>query len=210
MLSLNQHIHSLLDCRKCPEMQGKPVHGCIPKTKIISIGQAPGVHEERLGRPFAYTAGKTLFQWFSRIGVEEEDYRKKVNMAAVCRCFPGKAKSGDRKPSKVEIENCRPWLGFEIQFHKPKLILPIGKLAIAELIGTEKFKLEDIVGTTQKKEWFGVTFDWIPLPHPSGLNVWNHTDIGKKRIAEALQLIRKNKTWKETFDQASKIGSLSK
>ncbi len=180
-------------------MQGKPVHGCIPKSKIISIGQAPGVHEERLGRPFAYTAGKTLFQWFSTIDVSEEEYRKKVNMAAVCRCFPGKAKSGDRKPNKSEVENCRPWLEFEVRFHKPGLIIPIGKLAIAQLLETEKFKLEDITGSLQSKKWFGVNFDWIALPHPSGLNVWNHSPIGKSRIKESLELIRNHPVWKSSF-----------
>src|SRR5688572_26403469 len=109
---MNQHIEKLLACRKCTLMQGRPVHGCIKKTKIISVGQAPGIHEEKFMKPFAYTAGKTLFKWFARLGVDENEFRKKVNMSAVCRCFPGKAKNGDRKPNGEEIENCSEFLKF--------------------------------------------------------------------------------------------------
>lgn len=74
------------------------------KTRIISIGQAPGIHEEKHGKPFSYTAGKTLFKWLSSIGIEEDIFRHNVNMSAVCRCFPGKAKVGDRRPSPEEIK----------------------------------------------------------------------------------------------------------
>ncbi|TGK34392.1 uracil-DNA glycosylase [Leptospira gomenensis] len=193
------HLNRLISCRKCPKMQGNPVHGCIPSAKIISIGQAPGIHEERFGKPFAYTAGKTLFGWFKRIGIEEETFRSKVNMSAVCRCFPGKAKSGDRKPSPEEVQNCSEFLEFEVRFHKPKLIIPIGKLAIDQLIDNVKYKLEDVVGGIFSRELHGVSVDWIPLPHPSGLNVWNHTETGKACIQKALKKIQNHPTIKETF-----------
>ncbi|MEO5969899.1 MAG: uracil-DNA glycosylase family protein [Bdellovibrionia bacterium] len=48
----------------CPKMVGPPVHGAVIATPIFLIGQAPGPREGKLGRPFAYTAGKTLFRWF--------------------------------------------------------------------------------------------------------------------------------------------------
>lgn len=159
-------------------MEGNPVHGCVPSARIISLGQAPGVHEERFGKPFAYTAGKTLFGWFKKIGIGEETFRTKVNMSAVCRCFPGKAKSGDRKP---------------------ELIIPIGKLAIDQLFEMGKYKLEDVVGQRFTREFHGVNVDWIPLPHPSGLNVWNHTEIGKKLIEQALNKLKKHPVIREEF-----------
>ncbi|TGK12180.1 uracil-DNA glycosylase [Leptospira fletcheri] len=191
-LEFQNHIDTLLHCRRCPKMEGNPVQGCIANAKIMSIGQAPGIHEERYGRPFAYTAGKTLFKWFSSIGIEEELYRSKVNMAAVCRCFPGKAKSGDRKPDPSEIENCSGFLAFEVRFNEPELVIPIGKLAIDQLHAEKKYKLEDVIGKKFRREFHGVELDWIPLPHPSGLNVWNHTQEGKILIAKALDLIRKH------------------
>lgn len=180
-------------------MEGNPVHGCVPSSRIISLGQAPGVHEERFGKPFAYTAGKTLFGWLKRIGIEEESFRKRVNMSAVCRCFPGKAKTGDRKPNPIEVKNCSEFLEFEIQFHKTELIIPIGKLAIDQLFDSKNYKLEDVIGGSFSRELYGIQLDWIPLPHPSGLNVWNHTEKGKELIQKALEKIRKHPVVKDEF-----------
>lgn len=154
------------------------------------MGQAPGPHEERLGRPFAYTAGKTLFKWLASIGISEDTYRAHVNMSAVCRCYPGKgkAKSGDRVPSRKEIENCRQYLKFEFEWHKPELVIPIGRLAIQEVFGTP-LPLAETIGRQVSLELFGLRFDCIALPHPSGLNAWNNMEPGKMLIQEALRLI---------------------
>ena len=47
------------------------------------IGQAPGAHEGPAGKPFAWTAGKTMFRWFGELGVDEAAFRERVYMAAV-------------------------------------------------------------------------------------------------------------------------------
>jgi uracil-DNA glycosylase len=186
-------------------MVGKPVIGFVDKkVKILSIGQAPGPHEEKLGKPFAYTAGKTLFKWLNQIGILENSYRENVNMSAVCRCFPGKAKSGDRKPNILEVENCSVYLKYEILYHKPELIIPIGKLAIDQIYKEKNYKLESVIGKKWDGELYGHKFSWIPLPHPSGLNVWNHTEIGKKKITEALELLKKENSIKELIKNQNK------
>lgn len=176
-------------------MVGPPVSGTVQKSKIISVGQAPGPHEARIGHPFAYTAGRTLFKWFKSIGIEEERFRSVVNMSAVCRCFPGKnrnQKAGDRVPSREEIQNCSGFLEFEIQKHKPELIIPIGKLAIAEVMKKEKFSLTELIGTQTRCTLYGIEFDCIPLSHPSGLNVWNNMEPGKTLVKKALQKIKRH------------------
>lgn len=101
--SYNEFVSTLYACQKCKAMQGKPIVGSV-KNKSNFDWAGSGIHEEKHGKPFSYTAGKTLFKWFKTIGIEEELYRQKVNMSAVCRCFPGKAKSGDRRPSPEEIK----------------------------------------------------------------------------------------------------------
>jgi uracil-DNA glycosylase len=177
-----------------------PISGSLKKrTKIISIGQAPGIHEKEKMMPFSYTAGKTLFRWFESIGIKEDEYRKKINMSAVCRCFPGKAKTGDRKPDKTEVEKCSRYLRYEILYHKPELIIPIGKLAIDQIINEKNYKLDSIIGKKLTAELCGHSFDWIALPHPSGLNVWNNTEIGKRLTSEALQQLLHHRTIIETF-----------
>ncbi|HEY1547317.1 MAG TPA: uracil-DNA glycosylase family protein, partial [Kofleriaceae bacterium] len=72
-----------------PVVTGEPV-----MSPVMLVGQAPGIKEGPAGRPFAWTAGKTMFQWFSEIGLDEASFRSRVYMAAVCRCFPGKANGG--------------------------------------------------------------------------------------------------------------------
>ena len=52
-------------------MVGEPIVGYPVKSKIILIGQAPGIKEGALKKPFAWTAGKNMFKWFSSIGLEE-------------------------------------------------------------------------------------------------------------------------------------------
>ncbi len=195
-----KHAAEIRSCRKCPRMLGPPVPGVVAGTRIISVGQAPGVHEGRFGKPFAWTAGKTLFKWFARLGVDEETYRARVCMVAVCRCFPGKVegKSGDRKPSRKEIENCRPFLESEIRGLRPRLVIPIGKMAIDQFL--EFDKLVDVIGQSFRVRRHGVTFELIALPHPSGLNVWNHREPGRALIDRALGLIKTHPAWKKTFE----------
>src|SRR5690606_18455982 len=105
--ALNRHLTALRNCAMCPGMIQPVVVGRPVVSPVMLVGQAPGDKEGGLGRPFAWTAGKTLFKWFSQIGLDEEEFRSRVYMAAVCRCFPGKnPKGGDRVPSPEEIKNC--------------------------------------------------------------------------------------------------------
>ena len=121
---LIQHQQNLIKCSNCKDMIGKPIIGNPVKSKIILIGQAPGIKEGEIKKPFAWTAGKNMFKWFYSIGVDEEKFRENVYMAAVCRCYPGKNPSGtgDRVPSDYEIKKCSKWLDYELNFLKPKLI----------------------------------------------------------------------------------------
>ena len=61
---LEEHVARLRNCRRCPLMHPPPVSGGPVVSKIILVGQAPGVREPVAGKPFAWTAGKTLFRWF--------------------------------------------------------------------------------------------------------------------------------------------------
>jgi uracil-DNA glycosylase len=186
----------LKKCRKCPDMCGNAVFGPPLKTQIMLVGQAPGIHEGVIGKPFAYTAGKTLFKWLKdSIGAEEEQIREMIYFSAVARCFPGKAKGGkgDRPPSQKEIENCSEFLKAEVQLIKPQVILAVGKLAIAEVLKDHfkdsKFSLEDAVGKSFKSKFHGRTVLVIPLPHPSGVSRWPHSVTGKEKLKKAFDEI---------------------
>ncbi len=158
-------------------------------SELLLVGQAPGSKEGVLQKPFAWTAGKTLFRWFSSIGVSEEEFRSLIYMAAVCRCFPGKnPKGGDRVPDEHEIANCSRWLDRELKLLQPKVVIPVGKLAISQFV--ELNTLAEVVGKKLRGEREGVRFDIIALPHPSGASTWHRKEPGRTLLASALKLIK--------------------
>lgn len=176
-------------------MTGPPVIGNPVVSPVMLIGQAPGAREIEAHKPFAWTAGKTLFKWFSQIGLEEEAFRARVYMAAVCRCFPGKLpRGGDRPPSREEVSNCGQWLHNELRLLQPKLILPVGKLAIQQFFPVAR--LDEVVSTLHRESLGELTVDIIPLPHPSGASTWYRTEPGKSLLQQALRLIRAHPAWR--------------
>jgi len=189
------HQQRLSACRLCPDMIPPVIIGQAVASEILLIGQAPGEREGELQRPFAWTAGKTLFKWFGSIGVDERAFRQSVYMSAVCRCFPGKnPKGGDRVPSREEVARCSQWLGGEISLLRPKLVIPVGKLAISQYL--ECGKLVEVIGQKFEVEMQGDSVDMIPLPHPSGASTWHRMSPGKELLDQALGLIAEHETWK--------------
>lgn len=187
---LARHVTDLLACQRCPKMHKPVVSGGPVLSKVILVGQAPGVKEPILGRPFAWTAGKTMFQWFeTSCGIDQETFRKSVYMAAVCRCFPGKTSAGgDRVPDAGEISNCMEWLHAELDILRPALVIAVGKLAIQQFLPAAK--LTELIGKSFRIGHSPApTFDLIPLPHPSGASPWHRMEPGKTLLATALSLI---------------------
>ena len=156
-------------------------------SKVLLVGQAPGDKEPKLGRPFAWTAGKTLFRWFQEsCGLDEAAFRSAIYMAAVCRCFPGKKTTGgDRVPSREEIANCTGWLEAEFQILRPALVVPVGKLAIEQFVACPS--LVDVIGTQMRIRFAEQLTDLIPLPHPSGASPWPRMEPGKTLLRDALR-----------------------
>jgi uracil-DNA glycosylase len=192
--AIEQHVTRLLACRQCPQMIPPVVSGRPVLSPVMLIGQAPGVKEPVFGKPFAWTAGKTMFKWFNEIGLDEERFRSRVYMAAVCRCFPGKnPKGGDRVPGPDEIANCSAWMKAEFELLRPRLVIPVGKLAIAQLMPV--LRLEECIGRQYQMKRFGHDFDVVPLPHPSGASTWHRMEPGKTLLAQALQLIAAHTSW---------------
>lgn len=200
---LVEHQVKLAACRECPDMNPPVIIGNPVPTKILLIGQAPGDKEGKLQRPFAWTAGKTLFKWFASIGVEEKHFRNHVYMSAICRCFPGKKpRGGDRVPSTVEINTCSNWLRTEIHLLKPELIIPVGKLAITELLQLKKqSKLTEIIGKQYTQSIYGHETQIIPLPHPSGASTWHTTEPGKTLLQQALSLLAEHPQWENLINK---------
>jgi uracil-DNA glycosylase len=174
-------------------MHGPSVHGPANPSRVMLIGQAPGPREGALGRPFAWTAGRTLFRWFeAATGLDEPGFRAGVYISAVARCFPGKAPGGgDRRPDREEIDRCQRFLSREVQILQPQLIIPVGGLAIEQVLA-HKGPLVDVIGVQRSVRYHGVDTDVICLPHPSGVSTWHRVEPGITLLARALELVARH------------------
>lgn len=167
-----------------------PIISIARSPRIVLVGQAPGKTEAGGGHPFAGRAGRTLFQWFAGVGIDESTFRERVQISAITRCYPGPSASGrgDRVPGPAERKNCSGWLTRELQLIRPSLIIPVGRLAIDAFLGSEPLDL--VIGkehlVTAGRERASVA---IPLPHPSGASSWIHTANHRALLDAALGLI---------------------
>jgi uracil-DNA glycosylase len=200
--ALDRHLTEVRGCRKCPTVEPPPV-ASRPETwpRVMLVGQAPGPREVVEQRPFAYTAGSRLFSWFAKLGVSEEEFRRRVWMCAVIRCFPGRApQGGDRVPAPLEIANCAPYLEEEIQLIRPTVVLAVGQLAIAKFL-PEPAPLKERVGRIFEMSRGDVHFGVIPLPHPSGRSTWLVNKENQALLDRALGLLAESAGWRETFGE---------
>ena len=194
--TIEGHLKALSACRKCPRMHKPVVLGRAIASKVMLVGQAPGDKEPVLGRPFAWTAGKTLFKWFNEaMGWTEDESRDRIYFAAVCRCFPGKRpEGGDRVPAPDEIANCSEWMKREFGLLEPELVLPVGKLAIGLFLGEGQVPpLVEVIGKVFRVNYDGRELDCIPLPHPSGASPWHRVEPGRTLLRRAFKLMAAHK-----------------
>lgn len=200
-MNFDEHLAALAACRLCPSVLGAPVIGAVAGAKVMLVGQAPGPREMEQRRPFAFTAGRRMFVWFERLGVSEEEFRASVHMCAVIRCFPGRdpKAGGDRVPSPEEIANCAGHLDREIALLAPKLVIAVGTLAAAALVGSAQLK--DVVGSVHRVKRAGKAFDVVVLPHPSGRSTWTNKPENAALLQRSLELIGAHAAWRKTFQR---------
>jgi uracil-DNA glycosylase len=70
--SLEEWRERLAACRLCPGACSRPISDVRDSHRALIVGQAPGIHEESVGRPFGADAGRRLRRWFAPYGLEEE------------------------------------------------------------------------------------------------------------------------------------------
>jgi uracil-DNA glycosylase family 4 len=174
-------------CRACAEagyrLESLPVIEGHVGQRAMLVGQAPGVREGEERRPWRGRAGQTLRRWLE---LEEEAFYATFYCAAITRCYPGRNLSGrgDRAPSREEIELCRFWREWEMRLLRPPLVVPVGGLAIRELLGP--VPVTEAVG---RRYPFAEGIA-VPLPHPSGVSGWLNEPANRDRLGRALGVLR--------------------
>jgi uracil-DNA glycosylase len=172
---LHTHCRALAQCRRCGHPDGVvPIVSHARSPKVMLVGQAPGKVETTGGKPFAGRAGRTLFRWLARAGLDEDSARSRIYISAITRCFPGASPSGrgDRVPSRAEQEECAVWLDAELRIIRPRLLIPVGRLAIERFL--PRLPLDELIGKVHQVGHVGGSCRAIPLPHPSGASSWIH------------------------------------
>ena len=125
MSALSDLYQEIRTCQKCILSQGRTnaVPGEGPEdADIMFIGEGPGFHEDRLGRPFVGAAGNFLEELLGSIGLSRED----VYIANIVKCRP----PGNRDPQPAEIDACRPYMDSQIELIRPRVIVTLGRFSM--------------------------------------------------------------------------------
>lgn len=133
MSELTELYKEIAACQRCELAKGRThtVPGEGPENaEIMFIGEAPGFHEDRQGRPFVGAAGKFLDELLASIGLTRED----VYIGNVIKCRP----PGNRDPQPDEIAACKPFLDKQIELIQPKLIVTLGRFSMARYFPNAK------------------------------------------------------------------------
>jgi uracil-DNA glycosylase family 4 len=174
-------------CRACAEagfrLESLPVRNAALGQRAFLYGQAPGIVEGEERRPWRGRAGGTLRRWLE---LDEEEFYASFYCASVTRCYPGRMSSGrgDRAPTAREQELCAFWSEWELKLLRPRLIVPVGGLAIRRLLGVGG--LAECVGRGYELDGAAV----VPLPHPSGASGWLNVPANRERTSRAARLVR--------------------
>ena len=128
-------------CRKCP-LHKKRKHAVPGEGPVVAemffIGEAPGLQEDRMGRPFVGRSGIFFNKLLAAAGIKRQD----VYITSTVKCRP----PNNRKPKEMELKICRNnWLDNQIELVNPPVIVLLGQTA-CQLMMKEKKPLNKLHG----------------------------------------------------------------
>lgn len=152
-----EHLYEeVRGCLKCPlsltRTNAVPGEGPLD-SEIMFIGEAPGMNEDKQGRPFVGQAGKFLDELLAAAGVTRAD----VYICNVLKCRP----PSNRDPMPDEILACRDYLDEQIELIDPRVIVTLGRFSMARFFPAHK--IGQVHG--RWKEVDGRFF--VPMYHPA-------------------------------------------
>ncbi len=126
MSELTDLCAQIRTCTRCPlgRSRTRAVPGEGPENAVLMfIGEAPGFHEDKSGRPFVGAAGQFLEELLASINMT----REQVYIANVIKCRP----PGNREPLPDEILTCQPYLDRQVELIQPRVIVTLGRYSMA-------------------------------------------------------------------------------
>jgi DNA polymerase len=169
-------------CVKCPHLAARR-HTVVfgvgnPEAKLMFVGEAPGEEEDLQGEPFVGRAGQLLTKMITAMGLT----REQVYIANIVKCRPDMppGASGNRKPTKQEMETCVPYLRAQIDVIKPTVMVALGATAVEGLLGPV-----GTIGSLRGKFLEYRSTPLMPTYHPSYL-LRNQSNTEKRKVWEDL------------------------
>ncbi len=187
---MNSLLHEISQCRECAAslpLGPRPVVAARPQSKIVIIGQAPGLAVHNSGIPWDDKSGDNLRNWM-RIDKETFYNPEQIAIVPMGFCYPGRGKSGDLPPRK----ECAPLWHKNLldAMSSVKLVLLIGKYAQDYYLG----KKTEPTLTETVRQFNKYLPDFFVLPHPSPRNnIWQAKNpwFGEMVLPELREQIRK-------------------
>ena len=166
MKTLLQNIRNCTVCKKYLPNQPRPIIQAHQNSRIVIIGQAPGLKVQLSGVPWDDASGNELRRW---LGVTNEQFydAKLFALVPMGFCYPGRGASGDIPPRP----ECAPLWHAALFKKMPhiKLVILIGQYA-------QKFYIPNGLKSTLTetvKSYEEYLPHYLPLVHPSPRNrIW--------------------------------------
>jgi DNA polymerase len=128
-------------CNKCEELIQVRINHVFGEgnanTRIVCLGEAPGLNESEQGRPFVGRSGQLLTALLNSVGIQRED----VYILNILKCRPPE----NRKPKPEEAVACRSFLDMQLKIIQPEIIVCLGASAANYLLG-EKIPIGQMRG----------------------------------------------------------------
>ena len=153
-------------CEGCDPPNSKPLLNFSSTSKILIVGQAPGIKAMESGIPWHDASGQRLREWMA-ISVDDFYNKDKVAIVPMDFCYPGKGKSGDLPPRPICAQK---WMGKILsELNQIKITLLIGQYAQKYFLGNRR--KVNLTGTV--KSWRDYYPEYFVMPHPSPRNnIW--------------------------------------
>jgi uracil-DNA glycosylase family 4 len=132
VVALGELARRVAVCTRCKELVGNRTQTVFgmgnPYARLVFLGEAPGLDEDRQGEPFVGAAGQLLNRILAACGLRREE----VYILNILKCRP----PGNRNPLAAEAANCREYLDRQLEIIRPEFICCLGSVAAQNLLDT--------------------------------------------------------------------------
>lgn len=181
-----QRKHPLAECEKCPLYKDgsfvgtrKPSTQPSNGTRLVIVGEAPGVQEAHFGIPFIGPSGKLLNKVLEHYRINRSD----VTLTNACLCRPNDGTT----PPKSAFGSCRPRLMDDLR--DATEVLALGNSAAQSILGTTQGITSVRVGPA--KDWQGKKL--VASFHPAAC--LRSGDLFPSLVNDVGKLIRHQPVW---------------